>query len=160
MEVLFIYIITIVLLIISFFKDYKKSLKALKKSWKALENILPQFITVIIIVAISMAVLNPEEISKFIGKTSGWLGVLSAAIIGSVTLIPGFIAFPVAAELLRNGAGIMQIAAFVSTLMMVGIVTLPLEISYFGKRFALMRNISAFAFSILVAVFVSWVVTL
>ena len=45
----------------------------------------------------------------------------------------------------------MQIAAFVSSLMMVGIVTLPVEIRYFGKRLAIMRNVLAFLFSFIVA---------
>ena len=45
----------------------------------------------------------------------------------------------------------MQVAAFVSTLMMVGVVTIPLEISYFGKRAAWMRNAMAFVFSLIVA---------
>ena len=75
-----------------------------------------------------------------------------AAIIGSVTLVPGFVAFPLAAALIESGAGLMQIAVFISTLMMVGIVTIPLEIKYFGKKAALIRNSLAFAFSFLVAI--------
>jgi hypothetical protein len=35
--------------------------------------------------------------------------------------------------------------------MMVGIVTLPLEIKYFGKKAALLRNGQAFLFSFIVA---------
>jgi len=77
--------------------------------------------------------------------------VLIAAILGSITLIPAFIAFPLAAALLHNGAGYMQIAAFISTLMMVGIVTLPTEISFFGKKAAIVRNLSALVFSLIVA---------
>ncbi|NBK25040.1 MAG: permease, partial [Spirochaetia bacterium] len=45
----------------------------------------------------------------------------------------------------------MQIAAFVSSLMMVGIVTLPVEMRYFGKRLAIMRNVFGFFFSFVVA---------
>ena len=56
-----------------------------------------------------------------------------------------------AAALLQNGAGYMQIAAFISTLMMVGVVTIPIEISYFGKKATITRNISAFVFSLVVA---------
>ena len=82
---------------------------------------------------------------------AGVFGVLGAALIGSITLIPGFVAFPLAAALLKNGAGYMQIAAFVSTLMMVGVVTLPLEIKTFGKRATLIRNVAAFVFSLLAA---------
>ena len=37
---------------------------------------------------------------------------------------------------------------FVTTLMMVGVVTLPLEITYFGKRLAIKRNLLAFAYAV------------
>lgn len=145
------YIITIFLLILSYFKDKKKTMKALKKSLKAFENILPQFLGVIVLVGILLAVFNPEIISGLIGKRSGWMGVLISGMIGAITLIPGFVAFPTAAMLVENGAGYMQIAAFISTLMMVGIITLPVEIKYFGRRFAVVRNSIAFAFSFVVA---------
>ena len=84
----------------------------------------------------------------------------AASIIGAVTLVPGFVAFPVAGELLKNGAGVLQIAAFVSSLMMVGIITLPMEIKYFGKKAALIRNAAAFLFSLAAAFFVAWAVQL
>jgi uncharacterized membrane protein YraQ (UPF0718 family) len=145
------YGVAIVLLAISFFKDRKKTFQALKKAWKAFENILPQFLAILLLIGLMLAVLSPETISSIIGKESGWLGILLAAILGSITLIPGFIAFPLAAALLSNGAGLTQIAVFVSTLMMVGIVTMPVEMKYFGKRATLTRNGLAFVFSILVA---------
>lgn len=152
------YIITVVLLGVSFYKDKNKTRKALKKSWKAFENILPQFLGVIVLVGMMLAVFNAEFISKIIGSESGWYGVLVSAIVGAITLIPGFIAFPTAAMLLENGAGYMQIGAFISTLMMVGIVTIPVEIKYFGKRLTIARNIIAFLFSFIVAFIIGKVV--
>ncbi|GAB1410051.1 hypothetical protein MASR1M90_12050 [Desulfovibrionales bacterium] len=77
------------------------------------------------------------------------MGMAIAAAIGSVTLIPGFIAFPLAASLLAAGAGYGQIAMFLTTLMMVGVVTLPLEATYFGKRLAIERNVLAFAYAVI-----------
>jgi len=136
----------------SFFKDRKKTKAALLKAWKAFENILPQFLTILVIIGLALSILSPETISKLLGTESGILGVLGAALIGSITLIPGFVAFPLAAALLKSGAGYMQIAAFVSTLMMVGVVTMPLEIKTFGKRVTIIRNISAFVFSLIAAV--------
>lgn len=141
------YIVVIVLLLISYLKDKKKTRMALKKAWKSLESILPQFLSVLIIIGIMLAILNPDMISKAVGRESGWLGMLIAGIIGSITLIPGFVAFPLAAALLKSGAGFMQIAVFVSTLMMVGIVTIPVEIKYFGKKATFIRNGMAFVFS-------------
>jgi len=154
----FLYILTILLLFLSLFKDKKKTKMALKKAWKAFDNILPEFLVVILFVGFLLALLNPETISKMIGSQSGWIGVILAAILGSITLIPGFVAFPTAAILLDNGAGYMQIAAFISTLMMVGIITMPVEIKYFGKRITFLRNGIAFLFSFLVAIIIGMVV--
>ena len=145
------YVIAILALSTSLLKSREKTIIALKKAWKSFENILPQFLSILIIIGILLTVLSPEQISKLLGRESGWYGVLIAAVIGSVTLVPGFIAFPLAAALLKSGAGYMQIAAFISALMMVGIVTIPVEVEYFGKKAAAVRNIAAFVFSLFVA---------
>ena len=119
------YIITAALLLLSYYKDKKKTKIALKKAWKAFENILPEFLVVILLVGVLLAVADSEVISKIIGSGAGWMGVILAAVVGAVTLIPCFVVFPTAALLLQGGAGYMQIGAFVSTLMMVGVVTMP-----------------------------------
>ena len=151
------YVLAVIGLAVSFCEDRGKTKMALKKAWKAFENILPQFLSILILIGLALAILSPETITKLLGTNSGLWGVLAASAIGSITLIPGFVAFPLAAALLKNGAGYMQIAAFVSTLMMVGIVTMPLEMKTFGKRATIVRNVSAFVFS-LIAAFVIGVV--
>ncbi|HEY5585241.1 MAG TPA: permease [Ruminiclostridium sp.] len=152
------YGVTIALLVISFIKDKKKTKMSLKKAWKAFENILPELLVVILLVGVLLAALNPEVISNIIGANSGWLGVMFAAFVGAITLIPGFVAFPTAAMLLQSGAGYMQIGAFVSTLMMVGVVTMPVEIKYFGKKLTVLRNVLAFVFPFIVAYIIGLVV--
>lgn len=154
------YGLAVVLLIASFVKDKQKTKKALKKAWKSFNNILPQFLGVIVVVGLLLAVMNPDVISKIIGEQSGILGLVLSIVVGSITLIPGFIAFPTAAMLLDGGAGYMQIAAFVSALMMVGFVTIPIEIKYFGKKVTYTRNGMAILFSILVAVVLGGVMSL
>lgn len=156
---LLLYVTTGILLLLSFYKDRQKTMKALKKAWKAFENILPEFLVVITLVGLLIAVLNPQVISRIIGTDSGWIGVVLATIVGSVTLIPGFIAFPTAALLLEGGAGYMQIGAFISALMMVGIVTIPVEIRFFGRKTTYLRNGLAYLFSYVVALIIGLVVT-
>jgi uncharacterized membrane protein YraQ (UPF0718 family) len=140
-----------ILTVVSLVKNRKKTKMAFIKAWKAFENILPQFIAIMVIIGVVLAVLDPETISGIIGAESGWMGVTIATVIGAVTLMPGFVAFPTAALLLTGGAGYMQIGAFVSSLMMVGVVTLPVEFQVFGKRTALLRNAFALVFSFIVA---------
>jgi len=152
------YIITISLLGFSYYKDKEKTKIALKKAWKSFEHILPEILGVIMMVGVLLAILNPQVISTFIGNDSAWIGVGIAAVVGSITLIPGFVAFPIAAIVLKNGGGLMQIAAFVSSLMMVGIVTLPVEMKYFNKKLAILRNVFGFLFSFVVAYIIGKVV--
>lgn len=153
------YLLTISLVILSFFNDKEKTKQSLKKAWESFVNILPKLLGIVSAVGIIITFLNPETIGKLIGDSSGWSGVIIAAIVGSVTLIPGFVAFPTAAILLQNGAGYMQLGAFISSLMMVGLITIPMEIEYFGKKVAILRNTLAFCFSLIVAVIIGKVIT-
>lgn len=142
------------LLLISLIKSREKTKKALIKAWKSLANILPKFLGVIILVGLMLSVFDEALISRLIGSQSGGIGVVLAAIIGSITLIPGFVAFPTAKTLIDNGAGYTQIAVFVSTLMMVGIMTFPVEVMYFGKKITLVRNVLALILSLVVGIIV------
>jgi len=146
-----IYLIAIIFLIISLVKSRAKTKQVLLKAWNSFKNILPMLLGVILLVGLILSILDTNLITRIIGKESGVLGVLLASVLGSATLIPGFIAFPTAALLLAGGAGYIQIAAFVQTLMMVGVVTLPLEIKYFNKKVAILRNVLSFILSIGVA---------
>ena len=145
------YLLAVILLMVSYKRDKKKTKMALKKAWKSFENILPQILTILAFLGMVLALLSPDVISHLLGQKAGWQGMIIASIIGSITLMPALIAFPIAAILLKNGAGLAQLAVFVSTLMMVGIVTLPLEIKCFGKKISIMRNMFAYLFSFIVA---------
>lgn len=158
MQNIILYSLTTILVGLSFIKDKGKTKKSLIKAWKSFYNILPQMLGIITTVGIIIAFLNPQIIGKIIGGSSGWFGVILAALVGSVTLIPGFVAFPTAAILLDNGAGYMQLGAFISTLMMVGLMTIPVEINYFGKKATILRNVFAFMFSFVVAFIIGKVV--
>ena len=151
---IFLYAAAAALAALSFIKDRNKTLTALKKAWRSFEGILPQLLAIILLVSASLAYLEPRVISRIVGSESGWAGVLIASAVGAVALIPGFIAFPTAALLLQSGAGLMQMGAFVSSLMMVGVVTAPVEARYFGKRATLLRNGLAY----LCSLFVAWVI--
>jgi len=149
-----IYGLAVIGLSASFYKDRQKTKMALIKAWKSFENILPQFLAILVIIGMVFAILSPSTIQMLLGSNSGFLGVIGASLIGAITLIPGFVAFPLAAALLNSGAGYMQITAFVASLMMVGVVTLPLEIKTFGKKAAIIRNVSAYAFSLIAALII------
>ena len=159
MSSLILYLVSALLIIISYKKDKEKTKKALLKGWKSIENILPQFLGIILVVGITLAVLKPEMISNIVGNNSGILGVVFSAVIGSIIMMPTFVAFSTGDMLLKSGAGVAQVIALISTLTLIGIITIPLEAKFIGKKATIYRNILAFVFSIIVAFFVEMVVT-
>ncbi|MGV8906213.1 MAG: permease [Acetobacterium sp.] len=131
-------------LLLSFIKDKEKSKKSLAFAWKQFKKLLPSVVSIMLFIGITLSILNKDVISSIIGEQSGISGVLIALVLGSVTLIPSFVAFPLGGALLTAGAGYPQVAALVSTIMAVGIVTFPTEVKYFNKTMAIKRNVSAF----------------
>lgn len=155
---IFLYFFSVILTIILWKKDSNKTKKALFKAFKSFESILPQFITVLFLIGLIFSMIPTDTISKILGNDTGLIGVISAGIIGSLTLIPSFVAFPLVASLKEQGAGVPQVVMFISTLMMVGLVTLPIEKEYFGKKIAYSRNILSFIFSLIIAIIMGGVV--
>lgn len=159
MSTFIIYILVSCLLCLSFVKDKDKTHRALKKAWKSFENIMPQFLSILFIIGIMLAVLDPQTIYMLLGNDSGLRGMTIAAVIGSITLIPGFVAFPLAAALLKAGAGYGQITMFITTLMMVGVVTLPVEIQFFGRATAIKRNLLALVFAVIISFVIGGIIS-
>ncbi len=145
------YLSALGLFILSFVKDKTKTRQALKKAWKMFINVLPQFLAILLLVSLLLTVLEAGTIQRIIGSKSGISGMLISSLVGAIALVPVLIAFPIVSELIRNGAGIVQMAVFLSTLTTVGIITIPLEIRYLGKKAAVLRNVLAFLFSFAVA---------
>jgi uncharacterized membrane protein YraQ (UPF0718 family) len=129
----------------AFVRDRKKARAALMMAWKMFISLLPMLMVIIILIALLFAFIPRERLESFLGEQSGFLGIAAAAAAGAVLHIPALLAFPLAASLLEKGASIAVIAAFVTTLTMIGFVTLPLEIESLGRKFALLRNGLSFA---------------
>jgi uncharacterized membrane protein YraQ (UPF0718 family) len=143
------YGLAIIGLLISFCKDRSKTKAALLKGLHSFENIMPQMLFILLLIGLILSLLTPAQISALLGSQSGWFGTMTAVALGAITLIPPYVSFPLAKRLLLSGAGVMQIAGFISSLTTVGIVTLPMERIYLGNKTAYTRNALFFVYSIL-----------
>ncbi len=144
-------LIAIAWLIFSIIKNRKKTGKSLKIALKTFIKTLPMIIIIIIFIGFLLGFLPRDMISRIIGDQTGVLGALVTAVLGSILFIPALISFPLAASLLNGGASIMSVASFITTLTMVGIVTLPLELREMGTKMTILRNALSFIFAILIA---------
>jgi len=152
MDFIILLTVTSVLLGVSFSRDRGKTKKALKMAFKKLMKIGPVILFMVVLVSITLYFLPPSIISKYLGGDDPRLALFTASFVGSLALIPGFIAFPLGGVLRESGVPFMVIAAFTSSLMMVGIVTLPVEKEYSGLKVAILRNIISLCIALIVAV--------
>jgi uncharacterized membrane protein YraQ (UPF0718 family) len=148
---IYIYIATAAVVLVSFLFSREKTLKALRITYKRFVKILPAFLTMLVIVSIVLFLIPEELISTYLSSNNRYVGVLIGAILGSVTLMPGFIAYPLCGILLKEGVAYMVLSAFSTTLMMVGVLTYPVEKAYLGAKVTLIRNLIGFAIALVVA---------
>ena len=143
-------IITAVGTFISLIVDPKKTIQGVRKGLMQFLKILPTLLSVIIIISIVLHFVSNDLIVEYLGESAGWEGYLSAAVLGSVSLLPGFIAYPMAGILVKTGVSYAVISVFITTLMMVGVLTIPIEAKYFGIKVTLIRNALSFLGAIVV----------
>ncbi len=147
----YLYPITGLALLISVIIDRKKTLTAIKISCKKFINILPAFLTMLILVSIVLFFVPDKMISNYLGNNNKLIGLILASFFGSITLMPGFIAFPLCGILFKKGVSYMVLSAFTTTLMMVGILTYPVEKEYFGVKITIIRNVISLFIALIAA---------
>ena len=147
-------ILTLISVVYSWFVDKAKTKQGLRTGLMMFLNILPTILVVIVLLSVLLYFLPNEILVHYFGKSGGFLSYVMAAIIGSIALIPGFIAYPLAGILLKNGVSYPVIAIFISTLLMVNVITLPLEAKYFGLKVALLRNALCFIGAIIIGLII------
>jgi uncharacterized membrane protein YraQ (UPF0718 family) len=154
----FLIILTLIAVVYSYFADKEKTKLGVKAGIIMFLNILPAILVVIILISVILYFLPNETIVHYFGKSAGFFGYLLAAVIGAIALIPGFIAYPLAGTLLTSGVSYPVVAVFISTLLMVGVITLPLEAKYFGLKVALIRNALYFIGAIIIGLIIGLII--
>ena len=129
--------------------DREKTRRALKIGGKSLHGLIPRILGMVALVGLVLALVPPDLLRRLF-NVQGLGGYLLIAGIGSLITMPAPIAFPLAGSMLKLGAAPATLATFVTTLTMVGIVTAPMEVAHFGKRFTVVRQTLSFATAVVI----------
>lgn len=148
---IYLYVITVLGSIISLIADRGKTIMAFKVAARMFLNILPAFLIMLVLISIVLFLLPDEVISAYLGGDSKFVSLLLASLVGSITVMPGFVAFPLCGILLGEGVLYMVLSAFSTTLMMVGVLSYPVERQFFGAKVTVMRNMISFLIALVVA---------
>lgn len=147
----FLYVLVGLGVAISFIASRDKTFRAIKIAATRFLSILPAFLMMLILVSVVLFLLPDEVIVAYLGIDNRFVGTFFASLFGSITLMPGFIAFPLCGILLEKGVPYMVLSAFTTTLMMVGVLTYPVEKAYFGARVTIIRNLLSFLTALAIA---------
>lgn len=145
------WIITLSWFIVSIIKDKKKTIDSIKMSSGLMRNMIGEIIGILFLIGLLLTFIPPDTIKQYLGGSNMFISTVVAAFVGTITLIPAFVAFPLVGSLVNAGASIIPTVAFLTTLTMVGMVTFPLEKREFGLKFALTRNSLSFIFAVIIA---------
>jgi len=125
--------------------------QAIKKSAKSMYKALPIMAGVILLVSLANALI-PKTVFTALFFKNTLLDSFIGSAIGSILAGNPITSYIIGGELLKQGVSLVAVTAFIVAWVTVGIVQLPAEAVLLGKRFAITRNITAFLFTIIVAI--------
>ena len=125
--------------------------EATRKAGKALWRAFPVLLGVILLVSLAEALI-PKSVFASLFTGNPVLDPLVGSTLGSILAGNPITSYVLGGEFRRQGVSLLAVTAFLVAWVTVGLVQLPAESVLLGKRFAVTRNITAFVFSIIVAV--------
>ena len=109
-------------------------------------EVLPLLLCAFVVAGMVRVLVPHELISKWIGAESGFRGILIGTVAGG--LAPGgpYVSLPIVAGLLRSGAGIGTMVAFLTGWSLWAVGRIPMEVGILGWRFTAIRLACTFFF--------------
>ena len=135
--------------------NYSKNNNSMKQSTlkaaKGLWNSLPMILGTILLISLISAMVPKSFYVTIFGKNS-LINSFIGGLIGSISAGHPITSYIFGGEMLNQGVGLIAVTAFIVSWVTVGLIQLPAESAILGKKFALLRNLSAFILSIIVAI--------
>jgi uncharacterized membrane protein YraQ (UPF0718 family) len=138
--------LAIVLLVIGYTKGAQQHVIGMKLGLKMTGEILPLLLFAFIVAGMVQVLLPSELISKWVGTESGFKGIMIGTLTGAIAPGGPYVSLPLAAALLKSGAGIGTMVAFLTGWSLWAVSRLPMEIGILGWKITLIRLASTFIF--------------
>jgi uncharacterized membrane protein YraQ (UPF0718 family) len=151
-------VLAIALMVVAYYRGGTPQITGgLKAAGNMLLQMAPLLIFAMIIAGIIPMLVPAQKIAGWVGAESGWRGILIGSAVGG--LMPGgpFVSLPIAAGLMRVGAGIGTMVALITGWSLLAFSRLPMEIGIMGWRFTLIRLACTFFFAPVSGFLASWI---
>lgn len=114
---------------------------AVSMSSRYLKEMIVIFPAVLIIMGLADRWVPTTLVEKYLGYNSSFKGKFTAFFLGTLPTGPMYIAFPIAAELLRKKASLSNVIIFLGVWASLKVPQLGVEIQFVGLKFSILRFI-------------------
>jgi len=119
--------------------------------WEYFVEMMMVFPAVMVVMGLFTVWVSKDAVVKHLGKTSGVRGFLLSLFLGALPTGPLYVAFPLAASLLKKGARISNIVIFLSAWSCIKLPQEMVELQFLGVEFMVSRLILTVVFVIIMA---------
>ena len=139
-------ILALILVAIAYSKGQGQHLTGLQSAFKMTVQILPLLIFAFIIAGMIQVLLPQQLVAKWVGAESGFRGIIIGTIAGGLSPGGPYVSLPIAVGLLKSGAGVGTMVAYLTGWSLWAISRLPMELGILGWKLTLIRFVCTFFF--------------
>ncbi len=135
-----------ILLGVGYSKGQGQHITGLKTAVTLVVEILPLLVFAFIVAGMVEVLLPRETLSTWIGAESGMRGIFLGTLAGGLSPGGPYISLPIVAGLLRTGASVGTMVAFLTAWSLWAFARIPMEVGILGWKFTFIRVASTFFF--------------
>ncbi len=129
----------------------KRLKQSAARTLKSFYKIAPLILGMILFVSL-ISTLIPKSFYEVIFCNNTFLDSIIGSAVGSISTGPPITSYILGGEFLKAGVSLIAVTAFMVAWVTVGVLQLPVESMILGTKFALVRNVTSFILSIIVAI--------
>ena len=137
-------VMALAMFILAWRKDGDLHIEGLKRTFDMTIEILPLLFFAFIVAGFVQVLLPQEMVAKWVGVESGWKGIFIGCAAGGLSPGGPFVSLPIAAGLVKAGAGVGTMVAYLTAWSLWAVSRLPMEVGVLGWKLTLIRLASTF----------------
>ncbi len=120
--------------------------KGLRSAGIMTVEVLPMLLFAFVVAGMITELLPREQLARWVGEQSGIRGILIGTVAGGLSPGGPYVSLPLAVALLKSGAGVGTMVAYLTGWSLWAIARLPMEVGILGWKITLIRLASTFFF--------------
>jgi len=134
------------LILIGYLRGEGQHIIGLRTAGDMTIQILPLLVGAFTVAGMAQVLMPHDILAKWVGGESGIRGIMIGTVAGGFAPGGPFVSLPIAAGLLRAGASVGTMVAFVTGWSLWAVSRLPMEVGIMGWKFTLIRLACTFFF--------------